>query len=132
MTVWLWGNAALLFAAALFGGSVLLFGQTGFCVFKVFFHLYCPFCGGTRALFALLRADLPAALRFHAPLTLFCFFLLFYDLRALILILRRRPSPFHLPAWVWWSWAGLFCGYFLLRNALLFAGIDLLGDFIHS
>ena len=41
-------------------------GMTG-CLLQDAFHLYCPGCGGTRAIRSLARGDIIRALYYHAP-----------------------------------------------------------------
>ena len=50
------------------------------CVTYKFFHLYCPLCGGTRAIFALLGLDFISALKYNP----FLFFILYF--------VAHRPS----------------------------------------
>ena len=130
---WMLFNAALLllFLALLFYARMALAPSgLAFCLFKELFHLYCPFCGGTRAFSALCRFDLISALRYNAYLTLFAFFAAFYDLLILIRLLLHRPRPFSLPKWLWWVLLLLLGVFFLLRNVLLLAGFDPAGDLL--
>ena len=130
---WILFNAALLFLfLALWGYSRMALAPSGiaFCLFKKLFHLYCPFCGGTRAFASLCRLDFISALRYNAYLTLFAFFAAFYDLLVFIRLLLRRPRPFFLPKWVWWSLLVLLAVFFALRNLFLCAGFDPAGDLL--
>lgn len=47
------------------------------CVFKNFFHLYCPGCGGTHALYALLHLHPLESFLYHPLVIYVVFFLLF-------------------------------------------------------
>ena len=49
------------------------------CYFYRFYHLYCPSCGNTRSVIALLHGDVLSSLRFNiVPLILFLIILLSY------------------------------------------------------
>ena len=128
-------NLALLAAALLFWGYVALCeALTGqlFCVYKILTKSYCPFCGGTRAVYALLQFDLPNALRYNALAVISAVMGLAYEIKTLSSILRRRPRPFALPRWVLPAYGILVMVFFLGRNLLLWSGIDIIGDFIRN
>ncbi|MBR5868519.1 MAG: DUF2752 domain-containing protein [Clostridia bacterium] len=130
----LYWNLALLLLTLLFWGYVALCktltGQL-FCVFKILTKSYCPFCGGTRSLYALLHFDLPAALRYNALVVVTAVMGLVYEINTLAAILRCRPRPFALPRWAASAYLAVFFVFFLGRNLLLWCGIDIIGDFIH-
>lgn len=121
-----------LFALVIFAFTRLALDEKSraFCFFKAFFHLYCPFCGGTRTAAALFRFDILSALRYNAYLTFIAFFTLFYDLKVFFSLLLKKSRPFYLPKWVWWSLLWLLLAFFLARNALLFLGFDPAGDLL--
>ena len=127
-------NLALFLLALLFWGYVALCeALTGqlFCVFKILTGSYCPFCGGTRCLSALLQFDLPGALRYNALVVFTALMGLVYEIKTLAAILRCRPRPFALPRWAASVYLALLLVFFLGRNLLLWCGIDIIGDFIH-
>lgn len=100
---------------------------------KCFLHdrlfLYCPFCGGTRALEALLRFDLPAALQANAWAVVLIGLALLLDLVALIRLLRGHKKLLPLPRAWWIVPIVLAVGYAILRNWLMIAhGYDPIGD----
>ena len=131
--LWCYLNAGLLLFllfVLVFTRAALAENSAAFCLFKLLFHLYCPFCGGTRAAAALLRLDFAAALRYNAFLTFAAIFAVFYDIKVLIALILRRPRPFWLPPAVWWSLLCLLAAFFIARNALLFAGFDPAGDLL--
>ena len=101
------------------------------CLLHDVFGLYCPFCGGTRAVGALLAGNLMGALRANAAVVLSLPLLIWADARALVRILGKKSVspllPFHplIPI-------VLFAAFFILRNVLLLFGIDPTGDFLEQ
>lgn len=94
-------------------------------------HLYCPGCGGSRAVFALCHGRILAALRYYAPIPIAGALLLFSDLR-MILFLRKKGS---FPSRRFGYTCMIICLscvflQFIVRNVLLFFGIDYLGDIV--
>ena len=91
--------------------------------------LYCPFCGGTRAIGHLLRLDVFAAWNANPLVVLLSAFLLMLDLVALIRLLRGKRALFVLPKWSWIALLAVTVFYGILRNYLMIAhGYDPLGD----
>ncbi len=121
----------------LYGGLILLWlsisrriGFAYFCLSHDFLGIYCPFCGGTRALSSLLRLDFASAVRFHAALVLALPLLVLLDVRALCLTVRNRHDRVLFPIWARVALVSAFVVYFILRNVLMLAfGIDWTGDF---
>ena len=102
---------------------------TGVCIFKELTHLYCPACGGTRAVSSLWHFDFLTALRSNAYVVFFAFFTVYYEIRTLIRIIKNDPRPYYLPGWAGWGLLILWGVFFDVRDILLLAGIDFLGDF---
>ncbi|MBQ1546863.1 MAG: DUF2752 domain-containing protein [Lachnospiraceae bacterium] len=93
--------------------------KAGFpCIFHYLTGYYCPGCGGTRALIALLHGRILTSLRYN-PLTIYFIFLFGY----LIFngIKKRKNNPNVL-------WLGLFILIvnFIVKNVFLYFGVDLL------
>jgi hypothetical protein len=76
------------------------------CPFQTATGLYCPGCGSTRALHALLHADLPAALSMN-PLMVIAI--------PLVIALSLRPA-WSYRAWVPWTILGVIVAFGILRN----------------
>lgn len=91
--------------------------------------LYCPFCGGTRAVEALLHLDFSTAFSANPLAVVLIGAALVLDLVALIRLLRGRECLLPLP-FAWWILPlVLAIGYAILRNWLMIAhGYDPLGD----
>lgn len=99
------------------------------CAFSRLLHLYCPGCGGTRAVKALLTGH-PLRSLVYNPIVLWLIVLAVAQyVRALIALHRREPSRCAVPAWSWISVIVLLLVVFVIRNLLLvFCGIDTLGE----
>jgi len=98
------------------------------CLFREFFGLYCPGCGGTRALYALLQGRLLAAFLYYPALPVTVVILLSYDVRMLLSLLRgqMRYADGIDRRWLWLIPA-VMLGYAVLRNVLLWCfGLDVL------
>ena len=99
------------------------------CVIHDRLFVYCPLCGGTRALTALLRFDLLAAFRFNFFVAFTAVLAVVLDLIALIRLLRGKERLLILPNWGWVALALFMIVYAVLRNYLMIAhGIDPVGD----
>ena len=101
------------------------------CPLHDLLHVYCPFCGGSRAILSLLRLDFPTAFRVNPAVLLALPVVLFYYARALVAFFRGDPFLFRIPRGWTFSLLALFGVFFLVRNVLLIAfGFDPAGDFI--
>ena len=100
-----------------------------YCLMYSLFHLYCPFCGGTRAIFDILNLDILSAIKHNVFLIYLIIAFVFYDIRALSMILKGRKNAFSVPKWLWMLTVILFAVFFVVRNLLMIAfGIDTVGD----
>ena len=121
-------------------GSYFLFARlraNGFpvvtCPLHDLFHLYCPLCGGSRAILSLLRLDFPTAFRVNPAVLLSLPVVLFYYLRALVAFFCGDVFLFRIPRGWTFVLLCLFGVFFVVRNVLLLAfGFDPTGDFIRA
>lgn len=103
------------------------------CPLHDLLRVYCPLCGGSRAILSLFRFDFADAFRSNPAVLLSLPVLLFYYVRALIVFARGGAFSYRIPRKWTVALLLLFAAFFVLRNVLLIAfGIDPLGDFIHS
>ena len=100
----------------------------GGCIMHRFF-IYCPLCGGTRAVAALVRLDFLAALQYNAFVVLLCFVALAFDVWAWVRYFQKKEPLIIFPQWGWIALCVVFLTYFILRNCfMIFFGIDPTGD----
>ena len=102
------------------------------CQFKNRFGLYCPGCGGSRALIALLKFDFLESFILFPALLIAVLILLSLYIRVFISFIKNDEKyvrGFRLNLLIIIPIVMIF--YFFLRNFLLLAfEIDLIGDFI--
>lgn len=101
------------------------------CVSYKFFHLYCPLCGGTRAIFALFGFDLISAFKYNLFLFYLSFAVIVYDVKACIGVFKGKIDAFFVPKWLVWVTSVLFVVFFVGRNLIMIVwGIDPIGDLV--
>ena len=83
MKIFIAANALVALAVALFAviASIAIHYGVYKCALLETFHIYCPGCGGTRALFALFHFDILSSLRYNPILIVGIFVYAFYDIR---------------------------------------------------
>ena len=112
------------------GGLVLLHvlgldwvAQGAPCTILRFTGWYCPGCGGTRAVKALLHGRILASFLYHpAVVYLAAWTVTFFIWQSLHYLSRRRIRGFRYQNWQMWVAAGLFLLNFLIKNAARLMG----------
>jgi hypothetical protein len=107
----LWGGAALACAAAAPFARALAAGAP-VCAFRSLTGVPCPTCGGTRALLALARLDVGAALAWNPLVTLAALVFALGGLVALARAIRGEGVPDGAPP----RWAGAAAALALAAN----------------
>lgn len=103
-------------------------GFLGNCILHRVF-LYCPLCGGTRAIASLVSLDFAGAWQSNAFVVLLCIAVLMLDVCAWVRYFQKKTPLLPLPRWSGIVLTCIIVFYFLLRNYLMiFHGIDPLGD----
>ncbi len=106
----------------------LISGVFGDCLMHRFF-IYCPLCGGTRAVAALTRFDFVAAWNYNAYVVILSFVALGLDVWAWVRYFQKKTPLLPLPPWAWIAFCASLVFYLILRNVLMiFFGIDPTGD----
>ena len=93
--------------------------------------LYCPLCGGTRAVEALLHLRFAEAWQYNPLVVTGIFIFLALDLLALIRLLRGKRKLYLIPGWGWIVALVIAVAYGILRNYLMLRyGYDPTGDLV--
>lgn len=99
------------------------------CILHDWAFLYCPFCGGTRAVSALLQFRIVDAFRANAYVTLLAVVALVHYILAWVRLLRGETVLFRFLAWEWIAAGVLLLLWGIVRNVLMLRlGFDPLGD----
>ena len=102
-----------------------------YCLFYDLFHLYCPLCGGTRAVFSILRLDIASACMQNAFLLYLIAATVYYDVSVAIKLLSGKRDAFRVQKWMLVTTCAFCLVFFIVRNLMMIAfGIDPLGDLI--
>ena len=101
------------------------------CVILNKLHIYCVGCGGTRAVISLLHFDLVGALRYNVTAPLAVAVYLYYNVRAFIAIKKDDKAYFKKQKyWLVYVVLAVMILNAVLKNVLLYSGIDIIGDII--
>lgn len=101
------------------------------CFVRELFHIYCPGCGGSRSLVALLKLQIVRSFLYYPALPYTVGVILGYDV-CLLLDAKTKSESFtrKYPKWLWILIPVIIAFTCLLRNLLLLNGIDTLGNFL--
>ena len=125
-------NAAIILASLAY---VLVFyneNAPAVCKFKEILHMYCPGCGGTRAVYYLLRFNPVRSFISNPVVIVTALILADIDVRCVVAIVKNDEQIFtRFNPKVFFIVPAVLVFNFVLRNLLLYGfSIDLLGDFI--
>ncbi len=126
-------NVVIVFCVLAFAVVSSIISKYGIlkCYFFECFHLYCPGCGGTRALYALFNFDILASLKYNPAVILGGLLYVYYNVRAIIAIIKNDEDYFFKQKYrLIPIFAAIVIAYFIIRNILLLNGIDLIGDML--
>ena len=112
-------------------GSAAVFSVIPTCILHDWFHVYCPLCGGTRALDELLHFHVLGSLRYHPLVIVFAgLFAVWYGI-AWVRLIRGKSLIVKIPKPLSIVLTVTVIGFWLLRNLLLIAfHIDPVGDLV--
>lgn len=90
------------------------------CVFRAAFGLYCPGCGGTRAVWALCRGDLLTALYYHFPAVYgVALYVVYFVSQTLMRISRGRIRGMRFRPVYLYIMLGMIVVNFIAKNVML-------------
>lgn len=99
------------------------------CLLKMIFRIYCPLCGMTRSMGALLHGDIISSFLNNPGVIVGAAVFILCDITALIALISKNNKIFRLirPAII--IYLAFLILFFIVRNILLvFFGIDYIGD----
>lgn len=107
------------------------YGQISTCIMHNLLRIYCPLCGGTRAMVALCQGKIWQSLCYNPLSAYLAAGFIVFDIIAAIRIKKNHPTPLSIPRWYWIVGIVIAVLVFLVRNvALIGFGIDNLGDLV--
>lgn len=102
------------------------------CGLVEYLHLYCPACGGTRAFYAMLRLDVLSAFVYNPIVPIGFIGFIAYEIDMIKHLILKTDRELISHPWIIYAILIFWGVYFIVRNVLLFYGIDLVGDIIVS
>lgn len=100
------------------------------CGMVEYLHLYCPACGGTRAFKAILGLDFVSAFVYNPIVPIGAVLFTAYEIGMIKYLIKKTDRELFVKPWMVYTILIFWAVYFILRNVLLFCGIDLLGDIL--
>ena len=89
---------------------------------------YCPGCGGSRSLSALLDFKFIKSFIYYPPILITSFILLYTDIRILISLIKKEKKIRGVSYRIFLVIPYAVIAQFVIKNLLLLFGIDLLGN----
>lgn len=102
------------------------------CGIHEMFHIYCPGCGGTRALFALLQGKLLQSLLCNPAILLGLMLVLYYETGVIVTLIKRNGKHYYYQkGWLLYGYLMIVVLFTIIRNWLLLGfRYDMLKDFL--
>ena len=95
------------------------------CQTHSLFGIYCPLCGGTRALGSLMAGDILSAIKYNVGLVLAIPCFIYYDVKVFVSILKNKDKVLRINKIVLISLGSVFILNFIIKNVfLLFFNVD--------
>jgi hypothetical protein len=103
-----------------------LFAQSSYteyinCPSVLVFDVYCPFCGTTRAMSALLHGKILSAFIYNPAFVLFVPYFLYYDIKTFIHIIKNKEKFPNIQLWIIITLGTILITNWIFRNILLLA-----------
>ena len=116
---------------------VMLFQRYGIlpslpCAVHELFHVYCPGCGGTRALFELLHGNVIGSLYCNPAVVLGLLLIMYYEIGAILTIVKNDGKCYcYRKGIIIYGYLIIMMLFTVVRDFMLVGmGMDLLGDFL--
>ena len=98
------------------------------CAFLSVFGFYCPGCGGSRSLNALLELKLIKSFIYYPPILITSLLLLYTDYRILVSLIKKEERIQKISYKIFLIIPISIILQFIVKNVLLLFGIDILGN----
>lgn len=126
-------NLTILFISAVYAIAFLYSKNAGIPLFDCYIlknlGIYCPGCGGSRSLVALLKLDIITSFIYYPPLVITALMIFLWDILAIISIITQNQNYIGIFKWEYFICVPvLIIVNYALRLILLFSGIDYIGD----
>lgn len=100
------------------------------CAIHEMFHVYCPGCGGTRALFALLHGHILQSLFYNPAVLLGLVLIFYYEIGAIVTLVKKNGTCYYQKGWLLYGYLIVIIIFTIVRNYLLIGfRFDMLRDF---
>lgn len=100
------------------------------CIMLDVLHLYCPACGVTRAIKSLLQFDILASIKYNPIVFIGAVLFVLYNIAMIRHLIKGGDRECLLKPWMAYVVLGFWMVYAIVRNVLLFYGIDIVGNFL--
>ena len=95
------------------------------------FRIYCPGCGGTRALFELLKGNLLQSLIYNPAILLGAILIAYYEIGVMITLIKKKGKRYYKKNGLVYGYLIILAVFAIARDYLLVGmGIDVIGDFL--
>ena len=99
------------------------------CIMLEFMHIYCPACGVTRAIKSLLQFDILASIKYNPIVFIGAVLFILYEIAMIKHLIKGGDRDCLLKPWMAYVVLGFWMTYAIVRNILLFYGIDIVWNF---
>lgn len=102
------------------------------CGIHEIFHIYCPGCGGTRALFELLHGRILSSLYYNPAILLGAILILYYEIAVVVTIIKNNGKCYYdQKCRLVYGYLIVITLFTVIRDFMLIGmGIDMIGDFL--
>ena len=102
------------------------------CMMHDLLHVYCPGCGGTRAVFALIHGRIWESLCYNPAVIMGGLLIIYYELGVFLTIVKKNGKKYYVASgWPAYVYLIFIFAYGIVRDVMLLGfHVDMLHDFI--
>lgn len=105
--------------------SITPYAERLVCPSLIEYGIYCPFCGTTRAIEAIICGRILTAFIYNPAFVIFIPCFIYYDIITFVAIIKEKETLPKIRKWVAITLIAILLAYWIFRNALLLIwGID--------